>query len=284
MVYIAPAFFKDKAVLITGASGGLGEEMALQCARAGAKVALLARRQEKLEELAAACKAEGAACAVAVRCDVVDRDMCARAVATAAAALGGKLDVVVLNAGMSQGCYFEDIKSLDDADYLMSLNVTGTLNITHYALPLMPKQESSRLVFVASVAGTAGVPFRTVYCASKWAVIGFANALRVELMDAYGASSPKVVVTCPPEVKTDLNSSRMQFGAGTPAESIPEVQKPCGESVAFILRGIAGGKRTQYFGCLPGILATMYACFPSLLDKLVLKKVKKTTKANGQGR
>lgn len=84
----------------------------------------------------------------------------------------GRIDVIVLNAGMSMGCYFEDIKDLSDGDYMLNLNVMGVANVLHYAIPHIPKQSSSRIVVISSVAGLVGVPFRTLYCASKWAATG----------------------------------------------------------------------------------------------------------------
>lgn len=274
---------RGKVVLITGASGGIGKEAALQCARAGADVALLARREDVLAGLAKECLAAGAGRAVGVKCDVTDRKACERAVKEAAKKLGA-LDVVVLNAGQSQGCYFEDIKNLDDADYLMQLNVTGVYNVLHYALPHVTKAASSRLVFVSSVAGTLGVPLRTIYCASKWAVNGLAAALRVELADAYGAAAPAVVVTCPPEVRSDLNGNRLQFGAGTPAESMQHVLLPTEPSVAKMLDGVARAERTHFFSTQGALVGKLYALLGAKIDKVVAKAIKKTHVMNGQGR
>jgi len=277
------SFFVGKTVLITGASAGLGEEFALQCARAGAKLALLARREDKLAQLASACKAQGAPSAVPIKCDVTDRLVCKSAVAQAVAALG-RIDVLILNAGSSQGCYFEDIKSLEDADYMMKLNVMGVFNILHFALPSVPKQPSSRICFIGSISGAAGIPLRTIYCSTKWAVNGFANALRVELGDAYGAKSPQVVTLNPPEVQSELNGNRLQFGAGKPAESLPSSLRPTDTSVTLMLNGIEKGVRVQYFSMLQTIMARIYPCCPAPIDRLVLKKVKKSHEMNGQGR
>lgn len=276
-------FLSGKVVLITGASAGLGAEFARQCAANGASLALLARRAERLAALAAECLAAGAPAAVPIVCDVTDRTACDVAVARAVEALG-RIDVLLLNAGRSQGCYFEDVTSLDDADAMLAVNVTGVLNILHFALPAVPKVADSRICFVGSVSGVAGVPLRSVYCATKWAVNGFANALRVELLDAYGARSPKVVTLNPPEVESELNGSRLAFGAGTPAESLASTIRPTDKSVAHMLRGITAGARVQYFSTVHALLACLYNVFPSLIDRIVLATVKKTHAMNGQGR
>lgn len=114
-----------------------------------------------------------------------------------------EIDILILNAGMSMGCYFEDIKDLADGDFMLSLNVMGVANVLHYAFPFIPKVRGSRIVVISSIAGAIGVPFRTLYCASKWAVNGFCASLRTELEEAYGENAPKVVVSCPPEVDGD---------------------------------------------------------------------------------
>lgn len=276
---------RGKRILITGASAGIGKEMALQLAAEGARLALLARREDILCEVADKCRKAGALCAVAIRGDVTDRETLSKAVQKALAAVGGGFDVVVLNAGMSQGCYFEDIKDLADADHLMNLNVMGVVNTLHFCMPTLPKLSTTRIVIISSIAGVMGAPFRTLYCASKWALHGFAASLRNELQDAYGADAPKVVLTCPPETKSDLNTNRLEFGAGKPAESIPQVQMKTAELVEqLIWDGIVPGVRTQQFSSKASIIAALYSIIPGYVDRKVMKHIKRTTKMNGQGR
>merc|ERR1712048_391551 len=155
--------------------------------------------------------------ALPLKCDVTDRTACSEAVNTAVGRLG-TLDVIICNAGVSQGCYFEDIQNLDDGEYMLKVNLMGAANLLHFALPAVPKHKDSRIVAISSVAGVVGVPFRTFYCMSKWGLHGFCNSLRTELLEAYGDNAPMVIVFCPPEVDTDLNTGRLTFGAGKPAE------------------------------------------------------------------
>ena len=167
----------------------------------------------------------------------------------------------------------------------MQLNFTGSVDILHFALPFVPKQATSRLVFISSVAGCIGVPFRTYYCASKWALHGFAGALRQELTHAYGPAAPKVVVQCPPEVKSELNTGgRLEFGAGTPAESLPSTQVPTDVAVQLLIRGIAAGERYTHFSRMSSVLHALYTCLGGVIDGLVMKTVLKNHKTNGQGR
>lgn len=266
---------KGRNVLITGASAGIGKELAVRYAKEGANVALLARRLPLLEELAATCRSFGVK-AVPVLCDVTDRKSCQAAVAEAIKQLE-HLDVLILNAGMSMGCYFEDIKDLSDGDYMMNLNIMGQVNILHYALPAVPKTRDSRIVAISSVAGVVGVPFRTLYCCSKWGLSGFCWALRTELLDTYGANAPQVVVSCPPEVSTDLNTSRLSFGAGTPAEFTQAIARPVELAGESILGAVAAGQRLHLFERIQRIMARFYGFFPSRIDDLVLRSVKKNT-------
>eukprot|EP01083_Nonionella_stella_P210877 763011_1 len=91
------------------------------------------------------------------------------------------------------GCYFEEIKDVESINYMLKLNVNGVINTLFYALPWVCMVSSSRIVIISSVAGIAPVPYRTVYCASKHALTGFANSLRIELKDTHGKDkSPKV--------------------------------------------------------------------------------------------
>lgn len=264
-----------KNVLITGASAGIGRDLALLLARNGANVALLARRLELLEDLAAECSALNSKVALAVRCDVTERPSCQAAVQKVVEELK-QIDIIVLNAGMSMGCYFEDIKDLSDGDKMLSLNVMGVANVLHYAFPFIPKENASRIVVISSVAGVVGVPFRTLYCASKWAVHGFCASLRTELLEAYGDKAPKVVVSCPPEVATGLNTNRLKFGNDVTAQFNEETAVSSTVAAEKILESIREGVRIGLFSRVHQWLHSLYNCFPSYIDKIVIDGVKKS--------
>lgn len=203
-----------KTIVITGASDGIGAEMARQLAiRHGASIALVlaARNEEALNTVAAACQAHAAA-ALVVKTDVADPGQC-RALIAAAVHAFGQIDGLINNAGMSAQALFEDVKGEDLGWYenLMRINLWGSVWCTHAALPHL-KQSRGRIVAVSSLAGLVGVPGRTAYSASKFAMTGFFEALRAELKNA-GVS----VTTAYPGVVATQIRHRGFNAAGAPA-------------------------------------------------------------------
>jgi short-subunit dehydrogenase len=171
----------QKVIVITGASDGIGAELARQwAAREGAKAALVlaARSIDKLEQVAADCRRRGAQVLVQ-RCDVTEQAQC-RALVHAAVNTFGRLDTLVNNAGMSAHAFFEEVQDLGWYEQLMRINHWGAVWCTQAALPHL-KASRGRLVAVSSLAGLVGVPGRTAYSATKFAMTGFFEALRVEL-------------------------------------------------------------------------------------------------------
>ncbi len=172
-----------KVYIITGASDGIGAEIARQLAKSqGAQAALVlaARNQGKLDEVAAECKAMGAH-SLTVATDVSQEAQC-RALVDQAVAKFGRIDALVNNAGMSAQALFGDVKAEDLHWYedLMKVNLWGAVWCTHAALPHL-KQSQGHIVAVSSLAGLVGVPGRTAYSATKFAMTGFFEALRAEL-------------------------------------------------------------------------------------------------------
>lgn len=189
-----------QVVVITGASDGIGAEMARQlAARDGAKLTLVlaARSEDKLAQVAAQCTAHGAT-VLAQRCDVSVQADCAALIAATVAHFG-RLDVLVNNAGMSAHALLEDTPDLAWTEQLMRINHWGSVWCTHAALPHL-KASRGRLVAVSSLAGLVGVPARTAYCASKFAMTGFFEALRTEV-EPQGVS---VTIAYPGVVATEI--------------------------------------------------------------------------------
>jgi len=199
-------------IVITGASDGIGAEMARQWAARGAgEVALVlaARSLDKLEAVAAACRRLGAQVLVQ-RCDVSVQADCIALVDAALQAFG-RIDTLVNNAGMSAHANFDEVQDLAWYETLMRVNHWGSVWCTHAALPHL-KHSRGRIVAVASLAGLVGVPGRTAYSGTKFAMTGFFEALRTELRDA-GVS---VTIAYPGVVATETR--RRGFGAdGRPA-------------------------------------------------------------------
>ncbi len=175
-----------KTIVITGASDGIGAEMARQLAQtqgAGVALVLAARNEERLNQVAAQCTALGAQVLV-VKTDVSVEAQCRHLISAAVSRFGG-MDVLINNAGMSAQALFADVKADDLAWYeqLMRINLWGSVWCTHAALPYL-KQSRGSVVAVSSLAGLIGVPGRTAYSATKFAMSGFFEALRAELKPA----------------------------------------------------------------------------------------------------
>ena len=169
---------KGSVVAITGASKGIGAELARQLAAQGAKLVLAARNEKELEAVAEQCRKAGAS-VITVKADVaVERD-CQAIVAGAVLAFG-RLDTLVNNAGISMWARFEDIQDMSILERIMQVNYMGAVYCTHHALPHL-RESKGRLIGVASLAGRTGVPTRTGYSASKHAMTGFFDSLRIEL-------------------------------------------------------------------------------------------------------
>lgn len=171
------SFFHDKAVLITGASSGIGKATALRLAREGARLALVSRSAEALERLAHDIRALGTQ-ALVLPANVAVSEECGRAVEEAVSRFG-RLDVLFCSAGLSLRAYFADTR-LDVLERVMRVNFFGTLYMTHFALPHI-KQTRGSLVAVSSLTGKRGIPSYALYGASKFAIQGLYEALRVEL-------------------------------------------------------------------------------------------------------
>jgi short-subunit dehydrogenase len=201
-----------RVVVITGGSDGIGGEMARQlAAREGAGVALVlaARNRAALEEVAGACAALGAQ-ALVVPTDVAVEQQCRDLIAQAVARFG-RIDALINNAGRSAHALFEEVEDLGWYEELMRINLWGAVWCTHAALPHLKAARGS-IVAVSSLAGLVGVPGRTAYAATKFAMTGFFEALRAELKGA-GVS----VTTAYPGVVATSIRYRGFNAAGQPA-------------------------------------------------------------------
>ena len=271
---------KNKNVLITGASAGIGAELAKNFAIQGSSLALLARNKDALMEVAKECRNLGSPSVEVFKCDMTNNSQIKEAICSALKIFGGRLDVIVLNAGRSQGCYFEEIKDVESIDYMLRLNINGVINAIHYSLPSIPKSLNSRIVIISSVAGLIPVPYRTIYCATKHALVGFANALRLELCDTYGGTddgAPVVQLINFPEVKgTSLNNTRIEFGADIPpmqfkiTPSMMSVQEACKQ----LMKQIENASREWGQPTIIKIIRFIYGFMPNFFDKIITKKVK----------
>lgn len=200
--------FEGQVILLTGASSGIGAELARQFAAAGGRLALVARDAARLEAVAAACRATGGE-ALVIPGDVSVEASCAEVVAQTVAHYG-RLDILVNNAGLGASGPFDAITDLTIFDTLMRVNYLGSVWCTAHALPHL-KKTRGRIVAISSLTGLTGVPKRTAYAATKHAMAGFFDSLRIEL-DGSGVS---VTVIYPGFVFSEINQ-RALSPDGTP--------------------------------------------------------------------
>ena len=186
-----------KTVLITGASSGIGWATALAFASKGANVVLTARREERLRELRDKIRESGGT-AVFIAGDATDEATAEECVALAESEFG-RLDILINNAGAGNYKNLVDT-SVDEYDWLMDVNMKSSFLFARQAAPGMIAQKSGEILFISSVAGLQGYAGEAVYCASKFAQIGFAQALDAELRK-FGI---KVGTICPGGVKTEF--------------------------------------------------------------------------------
>jgi short-subunit dehydrogenase len=205
--------FADKVVVVTGASSGIGKALCLALAPHRPKLVLAARDEARLTGVAEACRGLGATTLV-VPTDVASQDACQRLV-TRTLGQFGTLDALVNNAGIGMIAGFEEVQDLSLYEDLMRVNYLGCVYPTYYALPAL-KKSRGRLVAVASLAGLTGVPTRTAYAASKHAVIGFFESLRIELT----GTGVSVTIVAPDFVVSEIHE-RAAGPDGKPLGSSP---------------------------------------------------------------
>lgn len=172
--------YKDSVCVITGASSGIGRELGMLLAAEGAKLVLAARNEERLKTIAEACRKLGGEAHV-VPTDVADKVACRQLIEETVETYGG-IDMLVNNAGISMWARLDEVEDLDYLEKIMRVNFFGSMYCTYYALPHL-KKSRGRIVAISSLTGKTGVPTRTVYAASKHAMAGFFDSLRIELMD-----------------------------------------------------------------------------------------------------
>ncbi|MGC3998900.1 MAG: SDR family oxidoreductase [Anaeromyxobacter sp.] len=208
---------QGKSVLVTGASAGIGWASALALGREGASVLLTARRQDRLDALARQIEQAGGRAALVVG-DASQEATAVKCVATAVERFG-RLDILVNNVGM--GIYKNLVDtSADEYDQLVDTNVRSTFLFTRHAVPVMQQQRSGTILMISSMAGKYGFAGEAVYCATKFAQVGFAQALDKELRP----QGIKVGCICPGGVKTEfaLGTGRTEEGVRASGMLEPE--------------------------------------------------------------
>src|SRR5215471_1129235 len=256
--------FQDRIVWITGASSGIGEALAYAFHRAGARVILSARREDELKRVQAACG--GAPNARVLPVDMSHGDELAGNARTALDMFGG-IDILVLNAGISQRALTRDT---DDNVYrrLMEVNFFGPEAMARAVLPSMLAQKSGHIVVISSVAGKFGVPMRSGYSATKFALHGFFEALRAE----EERNGIHVTMVCPGYIRTEISLSALRGDGRKHAKMDSELAHgmPADVCARQILQGVARKKNEIVVAAArEKTLVYLKRFFPTMLARMI---------------
>ncbi|CAG5866440.1 unnamed protein product [Menidia menidia] len=241
-------------VWVTGASSGIGEELAYQLAKCGSRLILSARREQELMRVKRIClensdlKDEDI---LILPLDLLERTSHEEKTQTAIQYFG-RIDVLINNGGRSQRSLCLET-SVDVYEALMELNFLGTVSMTKQVLPHMTQRGSGSVVTVSSVVGLAGAPLATGYSASKHALQGFFNSLRTELTDY-----PKILIStvCPGPVQSQIVNNAFTEELSKPVATVgnQEHKMPTSRCVRLMLVGIANGVKEMWIAQQPFLL------------------------------
>lgn len=255
------SWFQNKKVFITGGSSGIGRCLALDLARAGAHVSIAARGQAKLDAVLAELREAGSGTFHAISLDVSDREAVNAAAAEVMEALGG-IDIVIPNAGITHPGYIEDIPA-EVFDSMMDVNYFGTVNVIRAFLPTLREQRSGHICSVCSTLGFLPAFGYSAYCPSKFAITGFSECLRQEVL----LDGVQVHVVYPPDTDTPQHEGEKEL---LPPETVmlsegwssflqPE------EVSQEVLNGIRRGKTHIVPGGMNKFLFFMQRHFPAIV-------------------
>lgn len=252
-------YFRNKVIVITGASSGIGLASARLFAGLGARLVLGARRVEVLEAEAGKMDAE----VLCVKADVSCEEDCKHLIEAAVERFGG-IDILVNNAGISMRALFKDL-DLKVIRSLMDVNFWGTVFCTKYALPYLLERKGS-VVGVISIAGFAGLPGRTGYSSSKYAIRGFLDTLRIEhLYDGL-----HVMVFAPGFTASNVRNVALTADGSAQGETPRDESKmmtaeKCAE---YLAKGLQRRKREVVLTPIGKLTVLMHNLFPSFTDRM----------------
>ncbi len=257
------AWFTDKVVLVTGGTDGIGKALVNALMRQGAKVVACGRNYDKLYQLQTIYAGKPL---IALSTDVSSESECKQLIAQTIKNYG-KLDVLINNAGISMRALFSET-SLDTLHKVMDTNFWGAVYCTKYALPYLTNQKGT-VVGISSVAGYRGLPGRSGYSASKFALQGWMEAIRTELMD----SGVNVMWVCPGFTRSNIRNAALN------KNSVPQGETPLNENIlmspeecaSHILTAIEKRKRTLVLTRQGKETVLLNRFLPSFADKMVHK-------------
>ncbi|GET22542.1 SDR family oxidoreductase [Prolixibacter denitrificans] len=259
---------KNKVVIITGASSGIGRALAVEFASRGAKLVLGARRTDRLQELEQELPGTEI---LSVKTDVSVEEECKNLIKQAVSRFG-HIDILINNAGISMRANFQDM-DLEVMHKVMDVNFYGTVYCTKYALPYLLESKGS-LVGVISIAGHVGLPGRTAYSASKFAVRGFLDTVRIENLK----KGLHVLVAAPGFTASEVRKSALTANGTAQGETPRKEEKmmTSEECALHIANAVKKRKRQLILTFVEGKFTVFLGkFFPSLLDKLTFNHMAK---------
>ena len=259
---------QDARVVLTGATGGIGQELLEQLLTAGAQVLIVGRRRSALDALAAGRR----------RMRTVEADLATRAgrdAVEAAVRDWGGASVLLHASGLNELISFaaQDEESIET---LLSVNVTATLQLTRRLLPMLQQQPQAMVVLLGSVLGSIGHPGYATYCASKFALRGFAEALRRELAD----TGVQVRYVAPRATRTSMHTAaavRMNEQLGSTMDTPQRVAQQ-------VLQAMQGTRHERYLGWPEKLFVRINQILPGVVDKAMRKKLPQIRQEAGPSR
>ena len=255
-------FFKDKTIIVTGASSGIGLASARLFASLGANVVMAARSVEKMQEEAAAFPADTSRI-LCVKTDVSVEDDCRNLIEKTVERFGG-IDIWVNNAGISMRAMFRDL-DLKVLKSLMDVNFWGTVYCTKYALPWLLRSRG-QVVGVISIAGYSALPARSGYSSSKYAIRGFLDTLRIEHMK----DGLNVLVFAPGYTESNVRRAALTADGSQQGETPLEEGKlmSAEECAGRLAKGLRKRKSEIILTGLGKATVLAHRLFPRLTDRL----------------
>ncbi|PIQ49411.1 MAG: short chain dehydrogenase [Cytophagales bacterium CG12_big_fil_rev_8_21_14_0_65_40_12] len=254
---------KNKVVIITGASSGIGKSLAIEMGKLGAKVVITGRNEARLNEVGQILDAHKVP-NLCLRLDVANEKDTQLMVSETLKAFG-KIDILINNAGISMRALFEEIE-LDVFKKVMDINFYGTLYATKYCLPEILKTKGS-IVGVSSINGYRGTPARTAYTASKYAMNGFFESLRTEVMHR----GVHILVACPGFTGTNIRNAALTADGTSQGDSPRDEEKmmTADEVALAIIKGIQKRKRDLVLTAQGKMAVFLNKWIPARMDKIV---------------
>ncbi|KAJ0244081.1 hypothetical protein HA466_0193090 [Hirschfeldia incana] len=260
-----------KVVLITGASSGIGEHVAYEYAKRGACLALVARREDRLQLVAEASRQLGCADVITIPGDVANVEDCKKFIDDTIYHFG-KLDHLINNAGVPEAVIFEDYIKIQDAYRIMDINYWGSTYMTHFAIPHLRKSKG-RIIVITSVVANISLPSSTIYSSSKAALLRFYETLRVEL-----SPTVKITIVLPGVISTDMSTPHFVETYGSDF-ILSESVSTCAKA---IFQGIGKGERYIIEPCWMKWICLVNNMCPEIFENLWKYTLLRSRKPKGE--